>query len=154
MQIWKCCCHRYFIINWRLACCKNEWWLFSKRCCWYQINGYLGLLTPSIRCTVHAADGSIKCLTNSKTRNLQVISDFLPNLHSILRHFQSNGKSTHLLNEALELMEMKFMHVMSFCPTRMSYILTACSQVVKQLVAICLCNSQYKKGTKKSIFIT
>ena len=51
-----------------------------------KLNDYLRLLTPSIRCTVRAADGSIKRLTNSKTRNLQVKSDFLPNLSSVLIH--------------------------------------------------------------------
>ena len=102
-----------------------------------KLNDYLGLLTPSIRCTIPAADGSIKRITNSKTRNLQVISDFLPDLCSVLRHFQLSGKSNDLLHEVLELMEMKPIPLMSFCPTRMSYILTACSQAVKQLVALC-----------------
>ena len=103
--------------------------MLSKRSCWYQNKWLLTLL---IRCTVHAADGSIKCLTNSK-----VISYFLPNLPSVLRHFQLRGKSNHLLNEALELMEMELIHLMSFCPTRISDIVTACSQVVKQLAALC-----------------
>ena len=35
-----------------------------------KLNEYLGLLTPPIRCTVHVANGSVKCLTNSKTSNL------------------------------------------------------------------------------------
>ena len=77
------------------------------------------VVTPSIRNTAQVADGSIKYLNNSKTKNLQVISDFLPHLCSILRHFQLSGKSTHLLNEALELMRMKPMY-MSFCPITMS----------------------------------
>ena len=86
-----------------------------------KLNYYLGLLTPSVRCTVYAADGSIKCLTNSKARNLQVISNFLPNLCSILSHFQLSRKSTHLLNESFELTsEMKPIHPMPFCPLRMS----------------------------------
>ena len=102
-----------------------------------KLNYYLGLITPSIRCTVHTPDCSIKRFINSKTRHLQVILDFLPNLRFILRHFLFSGKSTHLFNEALELMGMKPIYVMSFCTTRMSYILNACSQVVKQLVALC-----------------
>ena len=86
-----------------------------------KLNDYLGLLTPSIRRTVQAADGSIKCLTNSKTRNLQVISDFVPNLCSIFSHFQLSRKITHLLNESFELtMQMKPIHLMPFCPLRMS----------------------------------
>ena len=75
-----------------------------------KLNDYLGPLTALIRFTDRVVDGSIKRLTNSKTRNL---SDFLPKLCSIL--------STHLLNEALELLEMKSILTMSFCPTGMSY---------------------------------
>ena len=81
-------------------------------------NDYLGPLTALNKFTDCVVDGSIKRLTNSKTRNL---SDFLPKLCSILRHFQLSGKSTHLLNEALELLEMKSILTMSFCPTGMSY---------------------------------
>lgn len=102
-----------------------------------KISDLLGILSPSLRCVVHAADGSIKRMTNSKTMNLQAVSDFLPALRSVLRHFQLSGKSTALLNEALDVLEMKSVHMMSFCPTRMSYILTACAQTVVNLVPLC-----------------
>ena len=53
---------------------------------------------------------NFKHLINYKTKNLQVISDLLPNFHSVVRHFQLSEKSTRLLNEALELMKMRPIH--------------------------------------------
>ena len=96
-----------------------------------------GFVTPNIRCTVHAADGSMKRLTNSKTMNVPEFSEFLPPFKTILRHFQLSGKSTSLLNNALEVLDLKTIHMMTFCPTRMAYLLSACAQVVKLLVPIC-----------------
>ena len=39
-----------------------------------------------------------------------------------------------MLNDALEGLDMKMVHMMSFCCTRMSYILTACREAVVNLV--------------------
>ena len=43
-------------------------------------------------------------------------------------------------NNALEGLDMKIIHMISICPTRMSYILTACKQTVANLVPLCYCN--------------
>ena len=101
-----------------------------------QLTEYLGFLSPSIRCVVHAADGSVKRMTNSKTMNFLDLSEFIPTLKVILRHFQLSGKSTALLKEALEMMDMKTIHMMTYCPTRMSYLLTASTQIVNLLVPL------------------
>ena len=37
-----------------------------------QLIEYLGFLSPSIRCVVHAADGPVKRMTNSKTMNFPI----------------------------------------------------------------------------------
>ena len=42
------------------------------------------LVSPSIRCGAHAADGSLKRLTNSKTMNVSEISEFVPPFCTIL----------------------------------------------------------------------
>ena len=73
-------------------------------------------------------------MANSKTRNVPELTEFLPYLRTILKHFQLSGKNSALRNETLEIMEMKTIHMMTFCPTRMSYLLSACSQTVKLLV--------------------
>ena len=102
-----------------------------------KITELLGILSPSLRCVVHAADGSMKRMVNSKTMNVQDITDFVPTLRVVLRHFQLSGKSTALLNEALDVLDMKSIHMMTFCPTRMSYILSASAKTVALLVPVC-----------------
>ena len=96
----------------------------------------LGLLFRSLSCAVNAAGGSIKRLTNHKTVNVPEVSEYLPALRSILKHFQLSGRSTAVLNDALGSLDMKTV-CMSFCPTRMPYILTACKQIVVNLVSLC-----------------
>ena len=43
-----------------------------------QLTEYLGFLSPSIRCVVYAADGSVKRMSNSKTMNFPDLSAFFP----------------------------------------------------------------------------
>ena len=97
----------------------------------------LGILSPSIRCVAHAADGSIKRMVNSKTMNVPDIREFLPYFCTILRHFQLSGKCLVLLNEALEILELKTVHMMTFCPSRMNYLLQAYTQVTNILDSVC-----------------
>ena len=78
-----------------------------------QLTEYLGFLSSSICCVVHATDGSVKQMTNSKTMNFPDLSEFIPTLKAILCHFQLSGKSTALLNVALEMMDMKTIHMMT-----------------------------------------
>ena len=49
-------------------------------------------------------------------------------------------------------MDMKLIHMMSYCPTRMSYILSACTQVVINLVPICdvLATADIKKDERQA----
>ena len=112
------------------GCLKNS-------CPLNQISENLGLLSPSIRCVAHAADGTIEQMVNSRSVHVPEISEFLPSLQTIIRHLQISGKSLDLLNEALYVLEMKPLHLMKFCPTRMSYLLTPAAQSVKLLVPIC-----------------
>ena len=99
----------------------------------------LELLSQRLHYAVYAADGSIRRLTNSKTMNVPEVSEFLPTLRSILRHFQLSGRSTALLNDALEGLDMKTVRMMSSCPTRMSYILTACKRSYEIMTGNCFC---------------
>ena len=80
----------------------------------------IGLVTPAIRCVVHAMDGSIKRMTKSATYSVEEFKDFTTNLGPVLRHFKLSGKSTSLLNDALAILEMKPIHLMTWCPTWMS----------------------------------
>ena len=82
--------------NEQMACGNHGWWLQYKCLCWF------GLVAPSIRYVAHAADGSLKRLTNSKTMNVSEISEFVLPFHTILHHFQQSEKSTCLLMKHLE----------------------------------------------------
>ena len=71
-----------------------------------QLTEYLGFLSPSIRCIVHAADRSVTRMTNSKLMNFSDLSEFTPALKVILKYFQLSGKGIAHLNGALEMMDM------------------------------------------------
>ena len=66
-----------------------------------------------------------------------------------------SGKSTCALNEIIDVMGMKKVHMISFCPTRMAYILTAAAHSVKLLVPLCnvLVTLDVKKE-QRDIFLT
>ena len=67
-----------------------------------KISEWFGLVSPSIRYVVHAADGSLKRLTNSKTMNVSGISEFVLPFRTILCHFHQSERSTCLLIKHLE----------------------------------------------------
>ena len=67
---------------------------------------------------MHARDEAIKRMTNSKTMNVSEVSEYITCLKSVLRHFQLSGKSTALLNESLEMLDLNHLHMMTFCQTQ------------------------------------
>ena len=73
---------------------------------------FLRILSPNLRCFVQAADGSIKRMTNSRQ---WMFRSFLISYHPFS----------------------PFSHLMSFCPTRMSSILSADTQILEHFVSIC-----------------
>ena len=62
---------------------------------------------------------------------------FLPTFRIIISQFQLSYKSLAILTESLEELEMRLLHVMPFCPTPISYLLTACKQAVNLLLSTC-----------------
>lgn len=106
-------------------------------CASREISEQLGILSSSIRCTSHAAIGTIKRISISQARNVPQITEFLPIFCTVMHHFQLCRKSLALLNEALQVLDMKEIHLMTFCSTCMAYLLTVCSQVVHLLLPIC-----------------
>ena len=96
-----------------------------------------GFVCLCLRCAVHAADGTLKRMAKSKTMSVQAVVDFLVIFRKIMKHFQNSGKSTAALNAVLVVMHMKKVHMVSFCPTRMAYLLTSCAQGVELLGPVC-----------------
>ena len=85
----------------------------------------LGILLPNVRCCVHAGDGSLKWMAKSQTYSVPEVKEFQIYLRIPLHHFQLNSKSTHLLHEALSNLEIKKIHMVTWCPMHMSYLLSA-----------------------------
>ena len=66
----------------------------------------LGLVSPTMRCVVHAGDSSLKQMANSKTMNVEAVTEFLAPFRKVMEHFQLSGKSTSTLNNVLSAMGM------------------------------------------------
>ena len=96
-----------------------------------------GMVSPNMRCAAHAADGCLKRLANSKTMCVVEVSEFLPYFRKIMKHFALSGKSSSALNDTLAVLHMRKVHMITFCPTRMCYLLTACALSVSLFVPIC-----------------
>ena len=96
-----------------------------------------GLLSPTTRCSAHAGTGTLKRISSSKTMSVPEVVTFVEGLHPILRNFKLSGKSTSLLNDALEIMEMKPVKLMVWCPTRMANLLDSCKRTVVLLIPLC-----------------
>ena len=105
-------------------------------CATGQLTEYLRLFSPCLMCVIQATDGSVKQMSKSKTKNVHPVSNFGPCMQTILQNFKLSGKSTDILNHALKTLDMKPIHIMTFCPTRMAYTLSASPQIVNMLVLI------------------
>ena len=97
----------------------------------------IGLVSPTTRCSAHAASGSIRRLTTSKTMSVPEVVTFANGLKPILKHFKLSGKSSALLQESLDILEMKSFKLMMWCPTRMANLLECSSRTVKILFPLC-----------------
>ena len=66
-----------------------------------------------------------------------------------------SGKITCALNEIIDVMGMKKVHMVLFCPTRIAYLLTAAAHSVKLLVPLCnvLVTLDVKKE-QRDVFLT
>lgn len=96
----------------------------------------IGLLSPNTRCSAHAAHGSARRLATSKTMSVQEVVEYTINLRPVLKHFKNSGKSLSLLNDALQLLEMKKLKALTWCPTRMGYLLISSKRSAELLVPL------------------
>ena len=70
-------------------------------------------------------------------------------------HFQLSGKGLALLNETLQMLGMKKVHLMTFYPTCMTYLPTACLQAVHLQLSICdVMTSADLKTEERSSFMS
>ena len=77
----------------------------------------IGLLLPTTRCSAYAASDTIHQITTSKTMSIPEVVTFTSGIKPILKHFQLSGKSSALLQQCLEIMDMKPFKLMTWCAT-------------------------------------
>ena len=97
----------------------------------------IGLLSPTTRCSVHAASCTIRRITTSKTMSVPKVVTFASGIKPILKHFKLSGKSSELLQQCLEIMDMKPFKLMTWCPARMANLLECSARTAKILFPIC-----------------
>ena len=62
---------------------------------------------------------------------------FPSGIKPILKHFKLSGKGSALLQQCLEIMDMKPFKLMTWCPTQMANLLECSTRTVKILFPIC-----------------
>ena len=86
----------------------------------------LGMNMPSFRCSAHAADGSLKRLARSQTMSVEQVTLLYPCLKTVTKHFTNSCKSKEQLDKAMCMLELKPIHMLSWCATRMAHFMEAC----------------------------
>ena len=82
----------------------------------------IGVLSPTIRCSAHATSGNIKQMSSSQT---MLVPDFVIFVERLLRNCALSGKSSSVLIDALEIMEMKSIKLIVWYLSKMAYITAA-----------------------------
>ena len=74
-------------------------------------------MSPDFRCAAHTASGSIKRLTNSKTMNVSEVTTCYETLRTVIKHFESSVKNKELLYDAMAILKMTPLCLISWCQT-------------------------------------
>ena len=93
-----------------------------------------GLKSPFSRCSSHSSYGTIRRLCTSEKSCQIDAKNLYENLRKMLKHFPMTTKSSELLSNALETMEMNDIHLLNWGSTRMAGFLDACVQASKIVV--------------------
>ena len=101
------------------------------------LTSHIGLLSPTTQCSAQAANGTIRRITTSKTMSVPEVVTFTSGIKPILKHFKLSGKSSALLQQCLEIMDMKPFKLIIWCPTRMANLLERSARTLKILFPIC-----------------
>lgn len=67
-------------------------------------------------------------------------------LRTVIKHFESSIKNKDLLDEAMEILELQPLHLMSWCQTRMGHFLKACKIMDEMLPAVY--DAMFTKGIR------
>ena len=67
-------------------------------------------------------------------------------LRAVVKHFESSIKNKELLDEAMEILELQPLHLISWCQTRIGHFLKACKVFDDMLPAVS--DTMYTKGIR------
>ena len=81
------------------------------------------------------ASGTIRRMCASDNSSQENAKNLYDNLHSILRHFAMSPKSTKLLKNTLDALEMSNIHIWNWESTRMADFMEACSLALQIIVS-------------------
>ena len=78
--------------------------------------------------------------------NVAKVSMLYECLRTVVKHFESSIKNKELLDEAMEILELQPLHLISWCETRMGHFLKACKVFDEMLPAVY--DTMYTKGIR------
>ena len=113
-----------------------------------------GIDTISLRCSAHAADGTLKRIARSETMSVGAVKSCYEHFRPIVNHFALSSQSKDLLDESLRMLELKPIHLLSWCNTRMAHFLDACERFDTILLAVhdTLYSVDKKKEERDALF--
>ena len=109
-----------------------------------RISRLLCLDAPCCHYAAHNSDLVMKRMVKSKTLSVGKTCDFL---QRVIKLFEMSTKSKANMNEALAVLEMNQLKLISWGGTRMAYFVTACKQFTELLLAVY--NFMYSADIKK-----
>ena len=105
-----------------------------------------GFMSPDFRCSAHSASGTVKRLTTSKTMNVPEVTVVYECLRTVIKHFEQSIKNKETLDQAMEILDMTPLHLLSWCQTRMAHFLKSCAVFDDMLAAIY--DTMYTRGIR------
>ena len=92
-------------------------------------------------------DGTLKRLARPKTMNVDKVKIFYECIRTKIKHFQCSLKDKVILNTCLAILELGEIHLISWCATRMTYLLEACH--VLHSIIVALYDAMYTEAIRK-----
>ena len=106
-----------------------------------------GLDAPCYHCAAHSSDLVMKRIAKSKTMSVPKVVKTYDCLQRVIKHFKMSFKSKGKFNEALAILKMNQLKLLSWGGTRMAHFVAACKQLTKLLPVVC--NRMYITDIKK-----
>ena len=85
-----------------------------------------GFTTPSLRCSSHACDGTLKRLARLKTMCVDEVKELYESLAPMIKHLSYSVKNKDAFERAMETSGRTPQHLLSWCGTHMAHFLDAC----------------------------